>query len=173
MKGHIILVGLPGSGKSTVGAALAAAIGRAFLDFDEEIARRAGRTVAEIFAADGEAHFRAAERALTAELQGAEPMVLAPGGGWIATPGNLELLRPPGTVVYLAVSPLTALDRMGSEVVTRPLLAATERAEALEALLERRKPLYLQANHVVSTDLLAPDDVVRRIVALAGVGTTD
>ena len=173
MTGHLILVGLPGAGKSTVGPLVARALGRGFLDFDAEIARREGRTVAEIFASDGEARFRALERALTAELRAAAPMVLAPGGGWLTSQGNLEALRPPGIVVYLEVSVPTALERMGAATSTRPLLATGEPGPALSAILEARERLYLQANHTVSTELHSPEAIASRIVALAGAGTTD
>ena len=173
MAGHVILVGLPGAGKSTVGPLVARALGREFLDFDVEIARREGRTVAQIFADDGEERFRALERALTIELRRALPMVLAPGGGWVTTAGSLELLSPPGTVVYLAVSPAVALQRMGEDVGSRPLLAGSDPETVLSGLLAHRHDSYLQANHTVSTDSLTPFEIADRIVALAGVGTAD
>ena len=80
-KPHIILVGLPGAGKSTVGALLGAKLGRTFLDFDAEIERREGMTIAQIFGERGEGSFRELERKLTAELKDLGNMVLAPGGG--------------------------------------------------------------------------------------------
>jgi shikimate kinase len=166
--GHLILVGLPGAGKSTVGPEVARRLGCAFLDFDAEIERRERRSVAQIFAQFGEPAFRALERSLTHELRDAAPMVLAPGGGWVATPGNVELLRPPGIVVYLAVSPAKALERLGHEKALRPLLAGDDPSGALSALLERRKEFYLQANHTVSTESLGPSAVADCIVALAG-----
>ena len=173
MKGHLILVGLPGSGKSTVGPLVAAALGCAFLDFDVEIERREGSSVQEIFAAKGEAHFREIERALTMELKAAPPMVLAPGGGWITSSGNLELLSPPATSLYLSVSPGVALSRMGEAAAARPLLTGAAPLDALQRLLEQREQLYLQANHTLSTDLLAPPDVAVRIIELAGAGNRD
>ena len=78
--GHLVLVGLPGSGKSTVGRAVAKRLSRPFLDFDAELERRAGISVARIFAERGEAAFRGLEYSLTQELAAAPPMVLAPGG---------------------------------------------------------------------------------------------
>lgn len=173
MAGHLILVGLPGAGKSTVGPLVAQALQRAFLDFDAEIARREGRSVAQVFATDGEARFRALERALTVELQGAPPMVLAPGGGWVTTAGSLELLSPPAIIVYLAVSPAVALERMGEDLRSRPLLAGSDPETALARLLARRESSYLQANHTVSTDTLTPKEIADCIVALARAGTTN
>jgi shikimate kinase len=85
-KPHLILVGLPGSGKTTIGAMLAERLGRTFLDFDAEIERREGMPVASIFAQRGEQAFRVLERKLTEELRDVGNMVVAPGGGWAADP---------------------------------------------------------------------------------------
>src|SRR5207302_2255887 len=82
-KPHLILVGLPGSGKTTVGQAIAAQTGRTFLDLDQEIERREGRTIGEIFGVNGERYFRKQERALTEELTLVGNMIIAPGGGWV------------------------------------------------------------------------------------------
>src|SRR5262245_821539 len=98
-KPHVILVGLPGAGNTSVGRAVAQQLGRAFLDLDEEIERREGRTVSQIFAESGEAYFRKKERHLTEELREAGLMVLAPGGGWIANADVVTMLRPPGRMI--------------------------------------------------------------------------
>jgi shikimate kinase len=149
---HLVLVGLPGSGKSTLGRRVAREVGVPFLDLDEEIASREGRTVAEIFAESGEPYFRAREREVTAELRARPPMVVAPGGGWAADPGNPALLRPPGRIIYLRVSPTIAVRRMGLGVLRRPLLAGPDPVGALEALLARREPAYVTADVVIDTD---------------------
>lgn len=101
---HLVLVGLPGSGKSTVGAKLARQLGRPFLDFDIEITRRQGMTIPDIFAQRGEPYFRELEHGLTAEVRELENMVLAPGGGWVVRPENVALLRPPAKLIYLRLS---------------------------------------------------------------------
>jgi shikimate kinase len=163
---HIILVGLPGSGKTTVGRALAAQLGRRFLDFDEEIERREGKPVARIFAERGEDYFRGIERALTEEMRvvGAG-MVLAPGGGWITIPGVVGLLRPPATVIYLAARPETALARMGPFRTRRPLLAEPDPLAVLRRLLERRGSLYLAAADIaIDTEHLDLQGVTRQVV---------
>src|SRR4051812_6401828 len=98
---HLILVGLPGAGKSTVGSALARELDRSFLDFDSEIARREGMTISEIFAQKGEPSFRLLEHALTDELRAHGGMVLAPGGGWVGRPETVALIRPPARMIYL------------------------------------------------------------------------
>ncbi len=164
---HLILVGLPGSGKSTVGRAVANKLGRRFLDFDIEIERREKLSVSEIFAIKGEPHFRELERTLTEELRNVAGMVLAPGGGWIAAPGCLEAIRDRATLVYLEVDPERAISRMGRGLTLRPLLTRPNPVEEATKLLEARKELYLQSDHTVSTDLLTRNEVVLRIVALA------
>lgn len=166
-KPHIVLVGLPGSGKTTVGRAVAEKLGRSFLDFDAEIERREMASVAEIFASRGEPAFRKLERALTEELREVGHMVLAPGGGWIANAGCVEILRPPAQLFYLKVRPEAALARMGGDVTQRPLLRRPDPVGELRRLLEAREPLYLQADHTVNTESMRLLQVVDHIVALA------
>jgi shikimate kinase len=156
---HLVLVGLPGSGKTTVAPILAALIGRAALDFDAELVRREGMEVAEIFARRGEEHFRALEHALTADLRHEAAMVLAPGGGWLGRAETVALLRPPATLVYLRVSPSVALRRMGATVAERPLLTPPDPLGALQRLLRARASQYEAADLVVDVDLLAPEEV--------------
>lgn len=166
---HLVLLGLPGAGKSTVGPLVAAALGRPFVDLDAEIVRRAGRPVPAIFAADGEAAFRALERAVTAELltPGTEPVVLSPGGGWVEDPANRATLGRGVVAVYLRVTPAVALQRMGGTVADRPLLAGGDPVSALSRILARREAYYLQSQHTVSVDSMTPDAVASSIVALA------
>ena len=161
------LVGLPGSGKTSVGRAAAAALGRPFLDFDEEIERREGCSVGRIFADRGEAYFRGLERRLTEEIRAAgEGMILAPGGGWVTVPGALELIRPPGAVIYLAVLPATALRRMGGLTSRRPLLAGADPLATLTRLFDQRAPLYAAAaDAVIDTERLELQQVTASVVA--------
>jgi shikimate kinase len=166
-KPHLILVGLPGAGKTSVGREVGHRLDRAFLDFDAEIERRELVTVAELFASRGEPYFRGLERKLTEELRSVGNMVLAPGGGWIANAGCLEMLRPPGTLVYLKVKPEVALARLGRETVRRPLLQRPDPLGELRRLLVNREKLYLQADHTVSADKMMLKEVVDSIVALA------
>ena len=170
---HLVLVGLPGSGKSTVGRVVAERLGRPFLDFDREIERREGESVARLFVSRGEPWFREQERALTRELTSQHRMVLAPGGGWIANPGCLDTLKNCAVLVYLAVSPEIALARMGAEREARPLLDRADPLAALQKLAADRETAYLQSKHVVSTDLMSLDQVADAIVALAGDGNPD
>ena len=163
---HLVLVGLPGAGKTSVGRLVAELLGRPFLDFDEEIERREGRSVAELFAGEGEPAFRARELALSAELAGGEPMVLAPGGGWMANAAAAATLRPTARIIYLRVSPAVALDRMGAALAARPLLAGPDPAAALRALLDRRAAVYAMADHVLDTDALSEAEVAESLVAI-------
>ena len=170
---HVVLVGLPGVGKSTVGRAAAQRAGLAFIDFDEEIERREGRSVARIFAELGEPHFRAAERALTVELRGAPPAVLAPGGGWIENVGAVGLLRPPARLVYLRATPATVLHRLGASRASRPLLSGPDPVGAIEQLFERRRPSYESADVTLDTEILGIEkliDAVVQLVTVRGVG---
>lgn len=165
--GHLVLVGLPGAGKTTVGRIVAERLGIPFLDLDEEIERREGRSVAELFAQYGEPHFRERERALTAELARRERMVLAPGGGWAASPGAMALLRPGARIIYLRIRPETALARLGSTRATRPLLAGPDPLGELTRLLGEREPHYLGADHVVDVDVLDVEGVTVSVLRLA------
>lgn len=166
----LVLVGLPGSGKTSVGRAAAARLRWPFLDLDEEIERREGRTVSTIFAERGEAYFRERERALTIELAATlrgTRMVLAPGGGWAAQPGLVDLLRPPARIIHLAVSPAAAAARMGAARATRPLLQTADPEDRLAALLADRAAAYARADVVIDTEVIDFDAVVSKVCALA------
>jgi shikimate kinase len=164
---HIILVGLPGAGKSAAGALLARRLARPFVDFDVEIERRTGVTVGELFRTIGEGAFRAMELELTRELARQGGMILAPGGGWITTPGALALLRPPGRMIYLRASPHVALSRMGRSLALRPLLQAADPLAELRGLLAARERAYLGADHVVDVDVLDLQQVALELERLA------
>ena len=135
---NIILIGMPGCGKSSVGTALAAALGRTFIDADEEIVRRAGCSIPEIFAAQGEAGFRRAESAVLAEIGKQSGTVLATGGGCITRPENYPSLHQNGRIVWLTRD-LSLLPTDG-----RPM----SQANPLEALWEKRKALYEQFSDI-------------------------
>ena len=167
---HTILVGLPGAGKSTIGRAVAERLGRNFLDFDLEIERREGKTIAEIFGEKGEPYFRELERALTDELRLLGNMILAPGGGWAANSEVVRLLRPPAQIIYLRVRPETALKRLGSDRSTRPLLMRPDPLGELRRLLDARHKAYESADHVIEAELLGTEEVIKRVLALASPG---
>ncbi|HEY3114913.1 MAG TPA: shikimate kinase [Gemmatimonadaceae bacterium] len=163
---HLILVGLPGVGKTTIGKAAAKQLGRQFLDFDKEIERRAGMDVREIFRLKGEEHFRAMEFALTQELSATGGMVLSPGGGWITQEKSVELLRSAGRIIYLRASP-EAVARRLRRVETRPLLAGRDPIVALTELYQKRRALYESADAVLDTERLARQQLIAKVVELA------
>jgi len=162
----LILVGLPGVGKTTIGKAAAKQLGRQFLDFDKEIERRAGMDVREIFRLRGEEHFRAMEFALTEELSTTSGMVLSPGGGWITQEKSVELLRSAGRIIYLRASP-EAVARRLRRVETRPLLAGRDPVVALTELYQKRRALYETADAVLDTERLARQQLIAKVVELA------
>ncbi len=163
----VVLVGAPGSGKSTVGALLAARLGLPFVDVDAVIEERAGRSVAEIFADDGEPAFRALEESITAELLG-QPGVLSLGGGAVLSAATRAALRG-HRVVWLQVTASTAVSRVGLNEA-RPLLLGNVRGRLIKLLAERT-PLYAEvATERVTTDVLTPDAVVDLVV---GTGEAD
>ena len=135
---NIILIGMPGCGKSSVGKALAAALGRPFIDADEEIVRRAGRSIPEIFAAQGEEGFRRLESAVLSDLGKQSGIILATGGGCITRPENYPALHQNGRIVWLTRN-LSLLPTDG-----RPM----SQANPLEALWEKRKALYEQFSDI-------------------------
>jgi shikimate kinase len=164
---HIILVGLPGSGKTTVGQAVAKELKRTFLDLDMEIERREGRSISQIFGEKGEGYFRQKEREVTEELTLVGNMIVAPGGGWMADPENLALVRPPARLVYLRVTPPTALKRLGPTRMMRPLLTRPDPLGELTKLLEARKAAYESADFTVSTELFDLQRVIQKVVDIA------
>lgn len=157
----VVLVGAPGAGKSTVGRLLAQRLGRPFIDVDQVIAEREGREISEIFAVDGEAHFRAIERDTTIELLGADDVVSL-GGGAVLTEEIREALNG-HQVIWLQVSLSNAAKRVGLNVA-RPLLLGNVRAR-LRQLLTERLPLYESVSTIrVDTDEKSTEEVVEAIV---------
>jgi shikimate kinase len=142
----VYLVGMPGSGKSTVGPALAARLGVPFVELDAEIERAAGRTVREIFEQEGEPRFRELEAGALTEAATRDPSVVSCGGGVVLEPANRITLRATGEVVFLSV-PLDELRRRVRPAAERPLI---RREGDIERLLAEREPLYREfAAHVV------------------------
>jgi shikimate kinase len=166
-KPHLILVGLPGSGKSTVGQAVASKTGRTFLDLDQEIERREGRSISQIFGENGESYFRKRERQLTEELALVGNMVVAPGGGWMTVPEVVGLVRPPSRIVYLRVRPETALQRLGPMRLARPLLSRPDPLSELKRLFDERRVSYETADKVIDTEHYSLQRVIEMVIELA------
>ena len=164
---HLILVGLPGSGKSTIGHRVARRLGREFIDFDSEIERREGKSIAQIFSESGEPGFRALEFALTKELSQRSGMVLAPGGGWSTIPGATALLRPPARMIYLRIKAEVAIGRILRGRRIRPLLQTADPLETLRKLLAEREGGYLEADHVIDVEVVSSQQLITAIARLA------
>ncbi len=162
---NVILVGFMGAGKSSVGRLLARRLGRCFVETDDMIIAKEGRSIPEIFAARGEAHFRAAEMEAVRLLALKRGDVIATGGGLPCREGVPEALRALGTVVWLAGDFATLYARARGARDDRPMLASRTRAD-VEALYRAREPYYRQADITVDTSTLGPDQVAAR-VALA------
>ncbi|MGH3338472.1 MAG: shikimate kinase [Propionibacteriaceae bacterium] len=159
--GPVVLVGAPGSGKSTVGALLARHLGIGFRDVDAVIVERVGKSIAEIFTDDGEAEFRALEERITGELLEL-PGVLALGGGAVLSPATRAALRS-RRVVWLRIGLSQSVKRVGLDTA-RPLLLGNVRGRLLK-LLNERAPLYAEvATEVVDTDHTTPAEVVEMIM---------
>jgi shikimate kinase len=161
---RLVLIGLPGAGKSAVGERLAARLGWDFADVDTEITRRTGRTITELFQTDGESAFRAMERELTLELSSRTRIVLAPGGGWAAQPGALDELPDDSAVVWLDVPPEEAIRRLRGSPWERPLLTGADPLAALRALADRRTHHYARADLAVPVEGRSVDDVAETII---------
>ncbi len=159
-----VLIGMPGSGKSTIGRRLAKSLGVALLDTDAVIEQTAGRTIPEIFADDGEKGFRRIEEQVIRDTLVSHDGVLSLGGGAITSPGVREALSGQ-TVVYLEISVAEGVRRTGGNTV-RPLLAGGDRAEKFKTLMTQRVPLYRRAATIrVNTNRRNPGAVVRYIVS--------
>jgi shikimate kinase len=164
---RIVLVGFMAAGKSTIGRDLAERLGWGFIDFDEEIERRTGLTIPEIFERHGARGFREMERLLTEELVTLHEVVLAPGGGWITQPDLLDYFGPETMVVWLRISPEAAVARAMRTITHRPLLAdAPDPIERARILIEEREPLYRMADFAVDVEGRETEDVVAEIAAL-------
>jgi shikimate kinase len=164
---HLVLVGLPGCGKTTVGQGVAAQLRRAFLDLDQEIERREGSDIATIFAEKGEPYFRERERLVTEELVDIGGLIVSPGGGWITNGEALATLRPRAKVIYLKVKPETALKRMGASRTSRPILVRPDPLGELRRLLLERGGAYDRADEVIDTERMTAQQVIAKVAALA------
>lgn len=162
----VILVGMMGAGKTTVGRRLAARSGRRFIDTDRVLEERCGVSISTIFELEGESGFRRRERALLAELTSSSGTVLATGGGAVLDEENRTLLRGSGFVVYLKASAADLWLRLRRDR-TRPLLQTPDPRAQIERLLVERDPLYQSVAHLVVQSSRQPiDELVLHIIGL-------
>ncbi len=162
--GSIVLVGLMGAGKTTIGRRLATRLALPFRDADGEIEQAAGRSIAEMFALWGEAEFREGERRVIARLLSGGPIVLATGGGAFMDGRSRATIRARGRSVWLRC-PLATLLRRVAGRSHRPLLAAGDPREVLEALMRTRHPVYAEADIVIDCEDDSTEHTTRRVLA--------
>ncbi len=160
----IVMVGLMGCGKSSIGRRLATALDLPFVDADEEIERAALKTIPEIFADHGETYFRDGERKVIKRLLGNGPQVLATGGGAFMNPETRDAIKADGISVWLRAD-LDVLMRRVSKRDNRPLLKADDPTAVMKGLMEQRYPVYALADITVDSHDAAHEVIVAEIIA--------
>lgn len=165
MKRHILIIGLPGAGKTTVGRLVAERLGATQVDTDAVIVRKMQMPVNRIFAEHGEQKFRELEAEAMRTALAGSPSILTPGGGWIVQPGALALAQETCLIVYLKTMALTASKRAGDGA--RPMLQGEDPVERMRQLLKEREPVYSQAAGELKADVKSPATLADEIVLLA------
>lgn len=161
----IILIGMMGAGKSSVGRALERRTGLACLDTDETVATQFGMSIAEIFAKHGEEKFRDAETEAIRNIAADRPMIITTGGGIVLRSGNVDLLKRLGTIVWLNGDEATLFER-ASRRNARPLLQNDKPRAVFSELFRKRAPLYqAAADFGIDTSTMAHDDVANAILS--------
>ncbi|MBF0280834.1 MAG: shikimate kinase [SAR324 cluster bacterium] len=160
---NLIMIGFMGVGKTTIGRKLAKRLGYHFLDMDEQIENEQNRSISEIFENSGEDHFRQLEVKLLQKLSTVQNTVIATGGGAVATPGSLELMKVYGRLIYLKTSVDEIVERV-KRSQHRPLLHAEDLEERISSLLVKRIPFYEQADYIIETKNLSPQRITSLII---------
>jgi len=151
MKKNIVLIGFMASGKSTLGRVLQKELGWPLISTDEYIEKKEGRKIVQIFKDFGEAHFRALEHKVVAEItKSSTPLIIDCGGGIVLNPENIKLLKSTGTVIYLSCR-VDVIDERIHLQPTRPLLDVSDPKSKIEMLLKEREHLYQKADLTVDT----------------------
>ena len=160
---NIVLIGLMGAGKSSVGMKLADLLTYEFLDTDNIIETQQGQSINDIFATHGELSFRKLENSVISDLGNLENKIISTGGGSVENIENLNVLKVNGFIVYLKASPEGLFERIKNQT-NRPLLQNENPLNTLQILLERREKNYLLADYVVDTMGKDVDAVAREII---------
>jgi len=169
VKRHIVLIGLPGAGKTTVGRMVAERLHAGFVDIDNVLIRKEGKPISMIFAEKGEQAFRDMERKEVDAALANEPAVIAPGGGWAAQPGALDGARSRGYFVYLKSRAEVAAGR-AEPSGTRPVLMADDPLARMRELFRTRDPFYAKADATVLTEAKSAENVAAEVAKLAQTG---
>ena len=164
----IVLIGMMGVGKSSIGRRLGARLGIPFVDADGEIEKAAGMSIADIFARHGEAAFRSGESRVIARLLDGGPQVLATGGGAVMNPQTRALIKEKGVSVWLSADFDLLMRRISKRKAERPMLHTADPAATLRGLLAEREPIYAQADLTVQSREVPHDAVVNEIVEALG-----
>ncbi len=168
----IVLIGMMGAGKSSVGRRLAARLNIPFVDADAEIEKAAGMSIADIFARHGEGDFRGGEARVIARLLGGGPQVLATGGGAFMNPATRSVIQAKGVSIWLSAHVEVLMRRISKRRNERPLLQTADPAQTLRRLLAEREPIYAQADLIVQSRDVPHDAIVADIMkALAAFPT--
>jgi shikimate kinase len=160
---NVALIGFMGAGKTSVGRLVAEQLGFDYLDTDEMIQSRTNRTIADIFARDGEPAFRKLEEQVVAELTARERTVISTGGGLPVNPKNLASLKTHALVVCLWASPEKIWDRVKNQT-HRPLLHDADPQKKIRELLAAREPFYRQADVLLNTELRHVREVAQQVI---------
>lgn len=164
---NVVLIGYRGTGKSTVAKLLAARLGRQVVSLDQEIVRHAGRSITEIVAEHGWAHFRDIEAQITEQFAAQDNLIIDAGGGVILRPENVDNLRRNGKLFWLRASVPVIVARIGAGTERPALTAGKSFTEEVEDVLRERTPLYAAAaHHQVDTDARSPEEVAAEILRL-------
>jgi len=167
---NIVLIGMRGSGKTTVGKILAQKMGRELIEMDELITRKAGLTIPEIVTKYGWGKFRDIEEEITGEAAGRDNIINASGGGVVTRENNVIKLKASGVLVWLQAGVNTLVNRTGKDTDRPPLVEGRTRREDMEITLKERKPLYQQAADLtVNTENKTPEEVADMVINLLAV----
>ncbi len=160
---HVILIGMMGAGKTTVGRIISHATGRNFIDIDQLIEKQTGMSIFEIITKHGEDYFRKIEKDVILSLSPKFPFVISTGGGSVMDNDVFNFLKSIGKIVYLKASPDVLYKRTGN-VEVRPLLKEGGRLSILQDLLKKRESRYHEADIVIETDNSNPNEVAEKII---------
>ena len=160
----VVLIGMMGVGKSSIGRRLAARLAIPFVDADAEIEKAAGKSIADIFARHGEADFRSGEARVIARLLEGGPQVLATGGGAVMNPDTRAAIRAKGVSIWLAAEFDVLMRRINKRKSERPMLQTADPAATLRQLLAEREPIYAQSDLTVQSREVPHDAIVTEIM---------